>query len=338
MPDKTTLECPHCKNVSQTTHWIRPGAKVRCSRCDRGFRFSPSENDESNPEAELRSIGDVDLREFFTPESPPAPVSTKPLDRSNGNGKVRKRKRGVTNPALIRDPGSASSERSKDVLITGKPVRFEGSRKGTAVVLVFLLLALGYVGVLSVGWFMDYLDRVSHQKHRNEAKKFSNPKDPGAKPNPEVIIPAKIVIADKPKIVVDEEPPTVADKPRRIGDMEVCVIDARVGFVDQARTDRRMLITLQITNHSKRRIKYRCWSDPANKVELRDGTPNANRFSLIGPPAEAARDIEPGAKTEDILSFPPTPPLFGVDLVLPLEVGGGRFLFHLPREFIQQFD
>src|SRR5271170_771240 len=97
MPDKTTLECPHCKSVAQTTQLIRAGAKVNCSRCKRSFRFSPTESDESHPEAELRSIGDVDLREFFTPEAPPTTVSTKPMDRSNGrangnaNGSVRER-------------------------------------------------------------------------------------------------------------------------------------------------------------------------------------------------------------------------------------------------------
>ena len=111
MPDKTTLECPHCKNVARTTHFPRVGSKIHCSRCKRSFRFGMKESDEgneSNPEPELRSIGDLDLREFFTPEVPPPTVSTKPMERSNGNGKgngiVRERKRGATDQPFVQDP------------------------------------------------------------------------------------------------------------------------------------------------------------------------------------------------------------------------------------------
>ena len=164
MPDKITLACPHCKNVGQTTHFIRAGAKVHCSRCKRSFRFSRTESDESNPDAELRSIGDLALREFFTPEvPPPTPLSTKPIDRSNGNGNgngngnVRERKRRATDQPFVQDPLAARSERSKDVYITGKPLRFTASRKGLAVVLIFLVLALGYGAILGVGYFMEEL-------------------------------------------------------------------------------------------------------------------------------------------------------------------------------------
>jgi hypothetical protein len=341
MPDKTTLECPHCKNVAQTTHSVRAGARVHCSRCKRSFRFSsPIESEERNPEPELRSIGDVDLREFFTPESPPTPVSTKPIERSNGNGNgiVRERKRGGTDQPFVQDPHANRSARSKDVFIGGEKVRFVASRKGTAVVLIFLLLALGYGAILSVGWFMDYLDWVAKGKQQAQERLFSEQKKAErAKANIKDVIPEKIVIPAKPKAVIPEEPPTEGDKPRKIRDMEVRVAIAGVGIFEKGQTEPRLVITLKVTNHSKLPMGFRSWSDPANKAELRDGTPNANRVSLIGSSAKAERNIEPGETIDDILVFQAPPPLFGVNLILPLGISGERFRFFLPREFIQRF-
>jgi hypothetical protein len=348
MPDKTTVECPNCKNVAQTAHSLRAGAKVHCPRCKSSFRFSPTERDEGNPDAELRSIGDVDLREFFTPEAPPTTVSTKPIERSNGNGKgngiVRERKRGATDQPFVQDPHANRSARTKDVFIGGKKVRFVASRKGTAVVLIFLLLALGYGGIVCVGYFMDYLDFVAKGKQQAQEKLFADQKEKArAKAGikdvipEEILRPEKIVSPEKPKVVIPEEPPTEAGKPRRIGEMEVRVAEAGVGIFEKGQTEPRLVITLKVTNHSKQRMRYRSWSDPANKVELRDGTPAVNKYSLVGAPAKKEWDVEPGAMTEDILVFPAPPPLYGVNLVLPLGTGGERFRFSLPREFIQRF-
>jgi hypothetical protein len=119
--------------------------------------------------------------------------------------------------------------------------------------------------------------------------------------------------------------------------MEVCVLEAIVGTFDKAKAERRLVIRLQIMNHSKQRMRYRCWSDPANKAEIRDGTPSFNQYAVIGAPGQKERDIEPGAVFEDFLSCAPTPPLYGVRLVLPLGAGLPRFRFDIPREFIEQF-
>ena len=146
----------------------------------------------------------------------------------------------------------------------------------------------------------------------------------------------KAAVPELPKSAIPEEPPTVGDKPRRLGDMEVRVIDAKVGIFEQGQTEQKMAIALKITNLSRRRIKYLPWSDPANKAELRDGTPGANKHSLIGATGQPARDIEPGAAIQDVLFFPPTARLYGVDLVLPLGVGSERFRFSLSREFIER--
>jgi hypothetical protein len=341
MPDKTTLECPHCKNVAQTTQLVRAGAKVNCSRCKRSFRFSPTESDEGNPDAELHSIRDVALREFFTPESPPTTVSTKPIERSNGNGNgnVRERKRGATDKPFVQDPHANRSERSKDVFIGGKKVRFAASRKGTAVVLIFLLLALGYGGIVCVGYFMDYLDFVAKGKQQRQEKLFLERNEAErAKAKAKDDNSEKTVTPETPKVVIPEEPPTEGDKPRRIREMEVRVAVAGVGIFEKGQTEPRLVITLKVTNHSKQRMGYRSWSDPANKAELRDGTPGTNRIALIGTPAQAERGIEPGATIDDFLVFPPPPPLYGVNLILPLGIGGERFRFYLPREFIQRFE
>jgi hypothetical protein len=237
--------------------------------------------------------------------------------------------RGRINPPLVRHVGAAASARSKDLLTGGKQIQFSGSRKGVAVVLVFLLLALGYGGVVSVHYFMEYLEWVSHKKQEKLTKRISNP---GAK-DKKVPVP-KPAIAELPQSAGPEEPPTVGDKPRRIGNLEVRVILARVGIFDQAQTEQRLAIRLEMRNHSQRQMRYRPWSDPANKAVLRDGTPSGNKYAPIGPGEQPERTIEAGATIEDIVSFPPPPPLYGVDLVLPLGAGFERFHFTLPREFI----
>ena len=118
--------------------------------------------------------------------------------------------------------------------------------------------------------------------------------------------------------------------------MEVRVAVAGVGIFEKGQTEPRLVINLKVTNHSKQRMGYRSWSDPATKAELRDGTPSANSIALIGSPSQAERSIEPGATIDDALVFPEPPPLFGVNLILPLGISGERFRFFLPREFIQR--
>jgi hypothetical protein len=179
--------------------------------------------------------------------------------------------------------------------------------------------------------FMNYLDWVSHKKQEKQAKKFLNPKDE----RKQALTP-KTEVAELPKSSVPEEPVTIGDQPRRVGDMEVRVVDAVMGIFDQAPTEERLAITLRIANHSKRRMKYRPWSDPVNKAQVRDGTPSANRYALIGTGGQSERDIEPGAVTEDILVFPRIPPLYDAELVLPLGVGIDRFRFSLPVGFVRR--
>jgi hypothetical protein len=237
--------------------------------------------------------------------------------------------------AIVKDPLSSSSERSKEVFIGGKRVVFEGSRKGTAVALIFLLAVLLYGGFLGIQHFLREVEHASKtaQKLREEAAlraEAAREKEARKKP------PPKVADAELPKAIVPEEPPTVGDKPRRMGGIEVQVIDAKVGLFEPGQTEQRMAIALRITNHSERRMKYLPWSDPANKAELRDGTPAATKYSLIGGTGQAARDLEPGAAIQDVLFFPPTPTLFGVDLVLPIGVGIERFRFTLPPQFIER--
>ena len=206
-----------------------------------------------------------------------------------------------------------------------------GSRKATAVVvLIFLLAALGYGGVVCVGYFMNYLEDVSKTKQKKQEEKLLRQDEERRKAAPV----AKASVAELPKIVVPEEPPTAAGEPRKVGNMEVLVFDASLGFFDQSQTEERLLIVLKLTNHSKQRMKYRPWSDPANKAEVRDGTPALTKYAPIGSTGKVEQNIEPGATIEDLLTFPRTPPLFGVELDLPLGAGIERFKFVIPREFI----
>ena len=331
MPDRTTLVCPHCEKSAETSHVVRSGAKLRCSHCNRPFRFQPTENEEAIAEPELRSVGSLALREFFTAEEPSTTLpSTKP--RAVSSLPKPGTKPGKAEEPFVRYPWSAGSERSKDVFIGGKGIRFVGSRKGTAVLLIFVGIVLAYAGAVCMHGFMKHLDSQVGKNQAKQAKKFLQPDDGRPKAKPKLAVP----VPEQPKSVVPEPAPTLAGQPCRIGDIEVCVVEARAGTFDKAKAERRLVITLQIKNHSKRKMRYHCWSDPANKAVIRDGTPAFNKHELIGKPAQAEVDIEPGVVFEDFLSCAATPALYGVSLVLPLEAGIGRFRFDIPREFIEQ--
>jgi hypothetical protein len=309
----STLECPHCRKVGRTAKVISRGSRVRCSRCRGVFPFNPHE---SSTDDDFRSVADMDLgrlREFFIAEKRSAQVV--------GDDEPTGRYRGVTNHPFTPDPLFPASTGSKDRLIAGKPVRFDGPRKYTSVVLVVFLMMAGYAGIM---WFRDwiiYLDTTGEIIHTKKKAKYAGLATPVSKPSP------------KPRSLMPAENRTVAGKPIRIDDLEVCVTEAREG---QFQTEKRLEITLRITNLSKGPSKCPSWSQPVNGLTLRDRTPSMNNHSVIGPAAQSDRTLKPGETVSETLAFLPTPALFGLDLDLPLWGQAQKFQFDIPVEFIQR--
>jgi hypothetical protein len=321
MSHKTALKCPHCEKVGYTTQKIPKGAKVRCSRCDRDFRFEAVGSDENHPEEELRTIGDTELRilsEFFDPEEQRAPALTG--DNSN---------RGRTEEPFTRNPLAPASERSKDSLIGGKPIHFYGSRNFMACVLVVALAGLVYLCFVGLTWVSHEVDTAS--KKSTDAKKKIYAGDGGSKP------PAKSndIVIQPPKSV-HAQPRTDAGTPIVIGDIEVCVVRALEGILNPSQTDERLAITVSVRNVSKRPYRYHRWSDPASGLLLRDQTPSSTKHALIEPATQPEVTIEPGDRVEDILLFLPTPRLYGLNLDLPVRNRFEEFRFQIPREFIER--
>jgi len=330
----TTLECPKCGQVAQTTKVVSPGAKVRCCRCTAVFLYRPSEDDSVDDIPYIEPAGPGLLRAFFTSTDRSTPVDT--------SDEVRGRYRGVTNHKLasqqdiVAHPLAPASERSKDRLIGGKPVPFTESRQYTAVVLIFLLLGIGYAGFVGISMILKYLDEVPRMK----AAKLKDRLDPNAGPakkaqgtNGKVQSPAPAWTPEPAPTITQ----ATAPMPLQMDDMEVCVHDARVGKRDQIDTEERLVITVRITNVSSRNVKYRPWSDPANGLILRDLTPNTIRHALIGPPALGETVLKPGQTIYDNLVFEPTPRLFGLELDLPAwPLGRSRLRFLIPVKFIQR--
>ncbi len=357
MPPKTTLKCPNCKSVGQTSNAVTKGAKVRCPRCGHPFRFTPSQ---SEPEDDLRTVGDLDLgrfSEFFTPEATPSriPATDEPEEHY----------RGITNEQFVPNPLAPASERSKDAFIGGKQVRFYSGRKATAVFLIFLLSVALYGGAIGMHALMTALQgegaaRQRAQEERDKAlivqageakKKADSAKKnaladaqpdakTGALANAKAGAQPNAHANTKPEIPAPAAPPrprTNAGDPLRIGDLEVTVKNVRQGILDPAQAQPRLAITLSITNHAKQQSSYLYSSDPANGVAVRFLTADLHRFKPIEPAKPKEKIIKAGEMIEDVLVFPETLPFAGQGLELDLPILGiaERFAFHIPKEFIE---
>jgi hypothetical protein len=327
MPLRRSLDCPHCRKVGHTAKVILPGAKVRCCFCQRAFRFTPGEN---APEESGRISGEVEigrLREVFMTDGESARVVKDDVPSGRYGG--------VTNQPFTANPLAPAAQRSKNVLIGGKPVRFDAPRKYMSVVLVFFLMTVGYGSVMGLHEVMVYLERLGRTNDTNKKAKYERESSPAAKTAPKTqgVIRAEL----ETLVATPPAPRTVAGEPLRIDDLEVCVTEAREGIFDHFHTERRLLITVRMANLSKGNAKYPCWSQPANGLILRDQTPNLNRYSPTGREAQSERIMKPGEVISDVLVFLPMPQFFvGLDLDLPLWGGIKRFQFHIPLEFVQR--
>jgi hypothetical protein len=319
MPVKTTLECPRCGNVAQTTKAVLPGAKVRCTRCRHQFRFLPSESDSVE---DLPGVGDIGaglLNELFTPENKSTPVVT--------SGEAQQGYRSVTNQRFSPQPGAPASTRSKELLIGGKPIRFEGSRKFTTVILIGLLMMGLY---LFFWWFRDwifFLDRTTVIVKQKKENQFKTRVGATSRETPKTSLEIAIPPEDP------AQPRTDAGIAVSVGDLEVYVVSAQ----RQSEPEERLILTLQITNRSSGSMLFHFWSHPDNRATLRDQSPNMNYHALIAQPTTPAQKVlKPNEMIRDVLVFGPTSRFFDLELDLPVSGSQKRFRFLIRTDFIKE--
>ena len=130
MPLLTSLKCPDCGEITQTTKLVRPGDKIPCDHCEADIPIGRPRRG-SVEDAPVAGAMEPDvLRELLAAE-----------ESSPGGGTSKKAKTGyrsVTNEPLppptgndqplVRNPLAPAGARSKDRLIGGKGVRFTGVR------------------------------------------------------------------------------------------------------------------------------------------------------------------------------------------------------------------
>jgi hypothetical protein len=322
VPLKTALNCPHCREVGYTTRKIPPGAKVRCTRCGQSFAFDPRPSGDND---DLPTVGDTELgtlRQFFNEEESP------PLA---GLGESTKRIDVETEQPFTRSAMLPPVRRDK-AIISGKPLRFEGSRKVTAAVVILVVAAAGYAGVMTFLGFLREHDKTYELiNEKRKADKKIALKDilkPSSDPKKEISkIPS-----------TPQEPSKMAGDPMRIDKLEVCVIEASEARVDQSRPEKRLSIKLSVKNVTEQPVKYPCWIHPQNKLELRDESPNMVTHPLVVTSTEMARTLKPGEQKYELLHFGQTPRFYGLRLDLPLWDDPRSFRFNIPVEYIQRFE
>jgi hypothetical protein len=312
VPLKTALNCPHCREVGYTTKKIPPGAKVRCTRCGLSFAFDPNPPGDND---DVPTVGDTELgtlRQFFNEEESPSLA---------GLGESTKRIDVESEQPFTRTPMLPPVRRDK-AIISRKPLRFEGSRKYTAAVVIFVVVGGGYLGA------MYFLDWLRYMDKTNEVINSAPPKAVRVKPDPKPQEP--------PKPSTPQEPPKMAGDPMRIDKLEVCVIEVSEARVDQSRPEKRLSIKLSVKNVSEQPVKYPCWTHPQNKLELRDE--NLATHPLVVTSTEMERTLKPGEQAFELLQFGQTPRFYGLKLDLPLWNDPRSFRFNIPVDYIQRFE
>jgi hypothetical protein len=320
MPTSTSLKCPQCGHITQTTRAAEPGDKVRCAYCRRVIRVRHPQSDLVEDPAIGGSMGPELLRELLAPEDRPTQDGT--------SNQAQNRYRSVTNEPLSpdssanepfsRNPLAPASARSKDRLIGGKGVRFTGSREFTAVVLIVGVMAVGYLVYWGLHGLYRDIEKASDRFAVHKEKGY-NPATGSATKRT-----SKVKTANAPPS--RGETRIEAGNPQKIGVTEVRIVSARRGAFGGSGG---LTITLRITNHSPTPITYY-----KKQLTLRDRAAAPQNYPLLGPPTENPK-VGGRETIEDVLEFGPTPVMLKLDLELPASGSDERFEFSIPPTFIQ---
>jgi hypothetical protein len=336
----TTMKCPECGKVARTAKAVSPGTNVRCSGCKAVFPFRSSADDAFD------GLSDFDenpapLRERLGP--------VRSMSRDDASDKVVGRYGGTSNQALDPDRDitidrmALKSERAKDRLRGGKPLRFEGSRKYIAAGVIVVVMGIGYIFF----WlFYDFAKEAGNaQKLAQEAKsrKLQGEQKPEVK------------ISDKSKEPLARELPTpkpaqptvraTAPAPVRINDLVIGISAAKITRIAMSKGGNNnyyLTLSVQIDNRSGQPIAYKGWHYAQNLPILKDAKSKATYRCIKFMPIDLPRDcvsqatIQAGGSIVDLLVFePPAFPYPSLELDLPSPIGYDTYKSYIPIELIQ---
>ncbi len=337
MPHNTSFNCPYCQRRLQLPEEIRPGTRTRCPHadCRRIFAYSPAEPGAVD-EIPIDDGPPVDLmKELIEDEDRPPTVNTKTAARRGDGGLTSQPVPSTPTPAappaapgqplprsfrssktrqpVAGHPLAQASERSKEVLIGGKAVRFEEPRKYLGAFIGFLILAGGYGCFWGLKAIVDYANNAGEIRAAALKKKFEE----GEALKKQKLADALGRAAAKPspgrKVPAPKQPGL--SPPVNTANLDVALVSARIGPFFQGNLQNFLKVTLRITNKSQVAAHKAAWPGPKVTATLRDSV--FNLYKVVQLPAQDTT-ITSGHSIEDSLVFERTVP--GAELTLSLTI------------------
>ncbi|MGO9469883.1 MAG: hypothetical protein ACLQIB_45295 [Isosphaeraceae bacterium] len=342
MPHSTSFHCPYCKRRLQLPDEIRPGTRTRCPHadCRRIFAYSPAEpgpvdeipiddsppvdlmkeliEDEDRPPAGKTTPaarrGDGGLTSPTvpaTPTAPPVPVPAaagQPLPRSFRSKKTRQ--------PVAGHPLAQASERSKEVLVGGRGVRFDEPRKYTGVFIGFVVAAAGYGAFVFFKYFFDQIHNAEKIRAAAIAKVVDDAEVKRKQKAEKAIREFQAKTAPQQKSLPRAgSTPTL---PANTAALAVTLESARIGPYFPDNQQEFLIVTLRVANESKVENHTAAWPGPAVNVILRDAFLQQPR--LVHKAFEDKK-VSKGQPIQQVAVFE-RPPL-GANLTLKVEIPEG---------------
>ena len=318
MPTTTKLECAHCGSALKTTKAVVPGANVRCPKCKELFQVPGSLLD--GMEETIPIAGEMESVDVELPSPEPQPKKMKAAIQPQPASDALPPRMGVPLPA-------ASTK-----IEYGGNTQFGGSR--TIVASVCVVIGVALVGGFCWWYFgtvkeLDVAANVAVEQRTAKIAKVAKPLTAESPKEKSGVTPAAAPAPVVVKITRVTAPATLV-----INEMVVGITSAKLGPLEGGDGRDVLTLNLQITNKSKKPVKYAGWSAPEIKARLRDGFGNFyNRVSL-GPTA-AEIEIKPGETITDRLLFEKTTVMADLSLDLPAVGTEVQYEFRIARPFIE---
>ena len=317
MPTTTKLECTHCGSALKTAKAVMPGAKVRCPKCKELFQVPASDLDEMIEQIPI--AGEVETVDVERPSPDPQPKKVKAAIQPPPASDALPPRMGVPFPA-------ASTK-----IEYGGNTQFGGSR--TIVASVCVVIGVALVGGFCWWYFgtvkeLDVAANVAVEQRTAKIAKVAKPLTAESPKEKSGVSPAAA-----PAPVVVKITRVTAPATSEINEMVVGITSAKLGPLEGGDGREVLTLNLQITNNSKKPVKYAGWSAPEVKARLRDGFGNFyNRVSLG--PAATEIEIKPGETISDRLLFEKTTVMADLSLDLPAVGTEVQYEFRIARPFI----
>ncbi len=319
MPTTTKLQCAQCGSTLKTTKAVVPGARVRCPKCKELFHIAGSDLDgtvETIPIAGEMETVDVEL-----PSSEQQPKKMKAAIQPQPASDAPPPRMGAPLPAA-----------SKKIEYGGQ-TQFGGSR--TIVASVCVVTGVALVGGFCWWYFgtVKELDVAAGVAVEQRTARIAKVAKPLTAESPKAKSGVATTAAPAPTVVKITR--VTAPATSEINEMVVAITSAKLGPLEGGDGREALTLTLQITNNSKKPVKYAGWSQREIKARLRDGFGNFyNRLSFG--PAAAEIEIKPGETITDRLLFDKTTVMADLSLDLPVVGTELQYEFRIARPFIER--